>query len=537
MLIEFKVSLTRQSHSIVKFCPKGALHFIMSHSILIIDDDPIQRRLLQEAVSRLGYTAILATGGEEGLAKLSGLEAKRISLVILDLVMPDIDGMAVLERMAAQGFEHPVIVQTSKGGIDTVVNAMRAGAFDFVVKPASPERLQISIRNALKVNALEGEIARFKKSRSGTLTFRDIITQSPMMARVLKLGDRAAASNIPILIEGESGVGKELIARAIQGTSERRSKPFITVNCGAIPENLVESTLFGHEKGAFTGATEKHGGKFLEAHGGTLFLDEVGELPLNAQVKLLRALQENEIDPVGGKKPVKVDFRLISATNRDLIQLVKDGKFREDLYYRLNVFPIRVPPLRDRREDIPELARHFLARFSAEEGKRLLTGFDERALDILSQFDWPGNIRQLENTIFRAVVLCDRNRLTLEEFPQLLPQNQMEHADPSIHPSNQISAQNQSDELNENRQPYKMPAPERPRPPRQDPFGFIRYLNDSGQMRSLENIEKDIIQLALDHYDQRMTEVARRLGIGRSTLYRKLKEFGLHSEDNEIAVE
>ncbi|MBL4783790.1 MAG: sigma-54-dependent Fis family transcriptional regulator, partial [Cohaesibacteraceae bacterium] len=411
----------------------------MSHSILIIDDDPIQRRLLQEAVSRLGYNAILATGGEEGLAKLSGLEAKRISLVILDLVMPDIDGMAVLERMAAQGFEHPVIVQTSKGGIDTVVNAMRAGAFDFVVKPASHERLQISIRNALKVNALEGEIARFKKSRSGTLTFRDIITQSPMMARVLKLGDRAAASNIPILIEGESGVGKELIARAIQGTSERRSKPFITVNCGAIPENLVESTLFGHEKGAFTGATEKHGGKFLEAHGGTLFLDEVGELPLNAQVKLLRALQENEIDPVGGKKPVKVDFRLISATNRDLIQLVKDGKFREDLYYRLNVFPIRVPPLRDRREDIPELARHFLARFSAEEGKRLLTGFDERALDILSQFDWPGNIRQLENTIFRAVVLCDRNRLTLEEFPQLLPQNQMEHADPSIHPSNQIS--------------------------------------------------------------------------------------------------
>ena len=235
---------------------------------------------------------------------------------------------------------------------------MRAGAFDFVIKPVAPERLQVAMRNALKVNALEDEISRIRSKRDGNLSFKSIISSSETMSRVINLGQRAAKSHIPILIEGESGVGKELIAKAIQHASERSSKPFVTVNCGAIPDNLVESILFGHEKGAFTGANDKHIGKFVEANGGTLFLDEVGELPLDTQVKLLRALQEGEIDPVGAPKPVKVDFRLISATNKDLIQLVKDGKFREDLYYRLNVFPIRVPPLRDRKDDIPALTRN-----------------------------------------------------------------------------------------------------------------------------------------------------------------------------------
>ena len=221
-----------------------------------------------------------------------------------------------------------------------------------------------------------------------------------------------------MLIEGESGVGKELIARAIQGESERAGKPFVTVNCGAIPENLVESILFGHEKGSFTGAIDKRIGKFQEADGGTLFLDEVGELPLDAQVKLLRALQEGEIDPVGAKKPVKVNFRLISATNRDMIQLVKDGKFREDLYYRLNVFPIWVPPLRERLDDVPELAHHFLARFAAEEGKRV-AGLTDDAMRLLTSYTWPGNVRQLENAVFRAVVLADGPELTVAEFPQI----------------------------------------------------------------------------------------------------------------------
>ena len=328
-------------------------HADMTVSILVVDDDPVQRRLLSAAIERFGYQPVVVDGGREALARISGPEGDSLALIILDLVMPDLDGMAVLAKLREMDRPTPVIVQTAHGGIDTVVNAMRAGAVDFVVKPVSPERLQVSIENALKLGALEGELARVKRAASGTLTFRDLITRSPAMERVIQLGERAAASQIPILIEGESGVGKELIARAIQGTGDRRSKPFVTVNCGAIPDNLVESILFGHEKGAFTGATEKHAGKFREAHTGTLFLDEVGELPADVQVKLLRALQDGEIDPVGARRPSRIDFRLISATNRSLIDLVKEGAFREDLYYRLNVFPIRVPPLRERREEIP----------------------------------------------------------------------------------------------------------------------------------------------------------------------------------------
>src|SRR3954468_24680955 len=228
---------------------------------------------------------------------------------------------------------------------------MRARASVFVVKPVGAERLQVSLRNALSASALETEFQRLKRSRSGTLTFRDIITRNARMQGVLRTAEKAAASLIPVLVEGESGVGKELIARAIHGSGERRSKPFVAVNCGAIPDNLVESMLFGHEKGAFTGATDRHVGKFVEASGGTLFLDEVGELPLAAQVKLLRAIQEGEVEPVGARKPVKIDVRLISATNRNLLADVKSGRFREDLFYRLHVFPLAVPPLRERPED------------------------------------------------------------------------------------------------------------------------------------------------------------------------------------------
>ena len=315
----------------------------------------------------------------------------------------------------------PAIVQTAHGSIEAVISAMRAGAHDFVVKPVGAERLQVSIKNALRVDALEDELRRATRRRAGELSFRDIVTKVESMARTIRLAERAAKSNIPVLIEGESGVGKELMARAIQGGSERRGKPFVTVNCGALPENLVESILFGHEKGAFTGATEKHVGKFVEAHGGTLFLDEIGELPLDAQVKLLRALQDGEIDPVGARRPVKVDIRLVSATNQNLIELVKRGRFREDLFYRLNVFPITIPPLRARAMDVPDLARRFLARFCAEEGKRI-RGIANDAFALLCAYDWPGNVRQLENAMFRAVVLADGDELTVAEFPQIAAQ-------------------------------------------------------------------------------------------------------------------
>src|SRR5712675_1246208 len=390
----------------------------MAERVLIVDDDPVARRLVENMISRAGYEPVTAEGGDMALAILTGGKT-RIDCVVLDLVMPDLDGLGVLAKMREAGLDVPVIVQTAHGGIDNVVSAMRAGAVDFVVKPVGAERLQVSLRNALEKSALADELGRIKRSQSGTLTFKDIVTRSPKMLSVLRAAEKAAASYIPVLVEGESGVGKELIARAIHGQGERRAKPFIAVNCGAIPDNLVESILFGHEYGAFTGATEKHLGKFVEASGGTLFLDEVGELPMAAQVKLLRAIQEGEVEPVGGRKTIKVDVRIISATNRNLIDDVKSGRFREDLFYRLHVFPIAVPPLRERPEDIADLVRHFLVRFAAEEGKRI-RAVSADALSLLNAHPWPGNVRQLENAVFRAVVLADGDEVGVNEFPQLL---------------------------------------------------------------------------------------------------------------------
>src|SRR5438309_10382808 len=335
----------------------------MAASILIADDDAVQRRLVENMVQKCGYETIVVDSGDAAVTILTAPDGPVIDAVVLDLVMPGLDGMGVLAKIREAGLNIPVIVQTAHGGIDNVVSAMRAGAQDFVVKPVGMERLQVSLRNALNTSALKGELQRIRHSREGRLTFSDIVTRSEAMAGVMRIAQKAANSTIPVLIEGESGVGKELFARAIHGSGERKAKPFVAVNCGAIPDNLVESILFGHEKGAFTGATERHMGKFVEATGGTLFLDEVGEFPLAAQVKLLRAIQEGEVEPVGARKPIKVDVRLISATNRDLIADVKCSRFREDLFYRLLVFPISVPALAERPEDIPELTRHFLARF------------------------------------------------------------------------------------------------------------------------------------------------------------------------------
>src|SRR5271165_3084274 len=390
-------------------------------AILIVDDDPVQCRLLEGMLQKFGYETVTRANGDTALALLGAADGARIDCVILDLVMPNLDGLGVLAKMRQAAIAVPVIVQTAHGGIDNVVSAMRAGAIDFVVKPVGAERLHVSLRNALNTSALEGELNRIKHSRSGTLGFKDIITKSPAMLAVLRMAEKAAASTIPVLVAGESGVGKELIARAIHGSGERRAKPFIAVNCGAMPENLIESILFGHEKGSFTGATERHVGKFVEASGGTLFLDEVGELPPAAQVKLLRAIQEGEVEPVGARKPVKVDVRLVSATNRNLAADIKAGRFREDLFYRLHVFPITVPPLRDRPADIPALARHFLALFAAEEGKRI-RAITPDALQLLIAHHWPGNIRQLENAVFRAVVLAEGDSLGVDEFPQISAQ-------------------------------------------------------------------------------------------------------------------
>src|ERR1700691_3982044 len=391
----------------------------MPASILIVDDDAVQRRLVENMVQKCGYEAIVLDSGDAAIAMLTAPDTQPIDAVVLDLVMPGLDGMGVLAKIREAGLNVPIIVQTAHGGIDNVVSAMRAGAQDFVVKPVGIERLQVSLRNALNTSALKGELQRIRHSREGKLTFADIVTRSEAMAGVLRAAQKAASSTIPVLVEGESGVGKELFARAIHGTGERKSKPFIAVNCGAIPDNLVESILFGHEKGAFTGATERHTGKFVEASGGTLFLDEVSELTLAAQVKLLRALQEGG---VGGRKPVKVDVRISSATNRKLLDRVKGGQFREDLFYRLHVLPLTIPPLRARREDIPHLLRHYMARFCAEDN-RPITGISGEAMALLSQLDWPGNIRQLENAVYRAVVMSESDQLGPADFPQAAAQS------------------------------------------------------------------------------------------------------------------
>lgn len=492
----------------------------MAEVVLIVDDDPVQRRLLDNMVRRFGYEPVCVDGGDAALRLLAD-PVHRIDAVILDLVMPDLDGLGVLAGMREAGAAQPVIVQTAHGGIDNVVSAMRAGANDFVVKPVGAERLQVSLRNALAKCALESELQRLKRSRSGTMTFKDIITRSAAMRTVLRTAEKASASAIPVLIEGESGVGKELVAHAIHGSGPRCSKPFIVVNCGAIPENLIESTLFGHEKGAFTGATERHAGKFAEASGGTLFLDEVGELPLTAQVKLLRAVQDGVVDPVGGRKPVKVDVRIISATNRNLITSVKEGTFREDLFYRLHVFPITIPPLRERCEDIPELVRHFLIRFAAEEGKRICAVSAE-AMALLSSHPWPGNVRQLENAVFRAVVLAEGHEIGLREFPQIAAQ-----AGPiSANVHGQDIASSEHAAILAQAAPLTIAAP-KIAPEAADHAPGAKFLDLSGEVRPLEAIEAEAIRFAIAHYRGQMSEVARKLQIGRSTLYRKLKEIGL----------
>ena len=486
----------------------------MTKTVLVVDDDPTQRRLIQGVLEREGFAAAAADGGDAAIGRLTAGGAADV--VLLDMVMPGMSGLDTLKEMRARGFTQPVIVLTASGSIDTAVEAMQAGAQDFLVKPAAPERIAVSIRNALKLGELVSEVDRLKRKVSGKTTFADLIGTSPAMQQVKKLGERAAGSSIPILITGESGVGKELIARALHGASDRAGRPFVAVNCGALPANLVESILFGHEKGSFTGAVAQHLGKFQEANGGCLFLDEVGELPLDVQVKLLRALQEGEVDSVGGKRPTKVDVRIISATNRDLTQAVAEGRFREDLFYRLNVFPIEAPSLRDRRADIPALVDHFVRRFNVEEGKGVV-GATGEAMQTLVAHDWPGNVRQLENTVYRAIVLADGPYLQPHDFPAISGVSApLEDAPLSV-----------SDLL---------PTPQAyiEQMPKEAP---VRILDERGHLRTLEDIEHDLIQLAIGIYSGHMSEVARRLGIGRSTLYRKVREHGVEGVEGEDAAE
>jgi len=481
----------------------------MAKTILVVDDDPTQRRLIQAVLERDGNAVVHAASGGEAIDRM--VRGGGADLILLDMLMPEMSGLECLAELRSAGINEPVIVLTANGGIDMVVKAMQAGAQDFFVKPVGPERLLVGVRNAMQMKRLTAEVGRLTKRVQGRTSFDDIVGDSAPMRMVKALGARAAKSSIPVLITGESGVGKEVIARALHGASDRAGKPFVAVNCGALPANLIESILFGHEKGAFTGAVDKTLGKFREADGGTLFLDEIGELPLDMQVKLLRALQEGEIDPVGGKRPVKIDVRIVSATNRDPAQQVKDGAFREDLFYRLNVFPIEAPSLRDRREDIAPLVDHFIARFNAEEGKRI-AGCAPETLALLQGFDWPGNVRQLENAVFRAIVLADAPFLQPHDFPAI---SGVAAPMPDAQPLKAATAAGaQTDTAAQVDQP-------------------IRILDERGHLRTLEDIERDLIQHAIEVYAGHMSEIARRLGIGRSTLYRKVREQGLEGQLKE----
>ncbi|MBU2605762.1 MAG: sigma-54 dependent transcriptional regulator [Alphaproteobacteria bacterium] len=483
----------------------------MAKTVLVIDDDPTQRRLLQAAVEKAGFACRTAPDGETGIAVAA--DAKDgVDVVLLDLTMPGLSGLDTLERLSNKRPDLPVIMLTATSGIDTIVQTMRRGAVDFIVKPANPERVVVSIRNALKMQSLTGEVKRLSRKADGGMRFEDMIASAAPMRQVVRLAERAAASDIPVLILGESGVGKEVVARCIQGASTRAGKPFVTVNCGAIPENLVESILFGHEKGAFTGAVSKAPGKFLEADGGTLFLDEVGELPLEAQVKLLRALQEGEVDAVGSRRPTKVDVRIISATNRDLAAQVAEGTFREDLFYRLNVYPVDMPSLRERRDDIPALVEHFVTRFNASEGAKV-SGVSDDTLKMLYAFDWPGNVRQLENAVFRAVVLCEGDLLQPQDFPQISGQI----PDLDSLPATPVAA---------NAVPTA-PMAANDTGPALAGNSPVSITDAHGELRTLTDIEQDILQYAIEFYDGHMSEVSRRLGIGRSTLYRKVREYDL----------
>ncbi len=492
--------------------------------ILVVDDDPVQRRLAEAALQRQNFHVETASNGHEALDRLCN-GGMRFGVVVLDVVMPDIDGMTVLKTLRQKGIDTPVIVQTAQGSIDLAIEAMRAGAFDFMVKPVTPGRLADAVTKALIVSGKAAEPqARQRPERPGMR--RDLIGSSPEMERVRHLISKAATSDIPVLIEGESGTGKELVARAIAAGGTRGRKALVVVNCGAIPDNLVESILFGHEKGAFTGATEKHIGKFVEADGGTLFLDEIGELPLAAQVKLLRALQDGHVEPVGARSGRRVDVRVVSATNRDLLAAVREGRFREDLYYRLSVFPIITPTLRNRPGDVAELARHFVERQTAAAGGGPVPQITERAMDVLSAYDWPGNIRQLENTIFRAIVLNESGALDIEDFAQIAAQIAPRLV---VHPApRMISPMPSVSEITQARHEIQAGSAANHVASVQPPSDPFR--SPDGHILPLAELEARAIALAITQYRGQMSEVARRLGIGRSTLYRKLKEYGIEAD-------
>lgn len=455
--------------------------------IVLIDDEVNMIWALEKALTKEGHQVVSAQDGLEGLQLIRNACP---DLVLTDVKLPGLSGIQLLEELKGEFTALPVILLTGFASVEMAVEAMKIGAADFILKPFDIETVKISVRKALGLEKLKDELRFWREEASRLGTASGIIWRSPVMGEVIKLLQQVAPSAVTIIVTGETGTGKELVAQALHDLSPRREQAIVKVNCAALPENLMESELFGHEKGAFTGATSRKLGRFERADGGTIFLDEIGEMPSAMQAKLLRVLQEKEIERIGGINTIKVDVRIIAATNRDLQEEVKAGRFREDLYYRLNVVRIHMPALRERKEDIPELVNYFMSRFSKELNKNGLEIAPE-TLDYLINYDWPGNIRELQNVIERAVILCQEPFLV----PDLLPIEVL---------SAKIT--NESVNLATNSQ-------------------FAATLPEEGI--DLEQIEQDLIKQALARASGNQTQAAKLLGITRYTLIYRMEKYGM----------
>jgi len=381
--------------------------------LLVVEDEPLLRMSISDALSKEGWTVDTAENGVEGLALF---KRHMHELILVDLVMPRMDGMELLRRIKSLDPTSHVVMITAHGSVDRAVEAMREGAADFVSKPISMSQLMVRLENVCSIRHLRNENVRLQQELEKRYSFAKIVGKSKLMQQLFDLIKVVAGSDASVLVHGESGTGKEMVANAIHYNSRRKKGPYIRVSCTALPETLIESELFGSEKGAFTGASQRRIGRFEAASGGTLFLDEIGELPLPFQVKLLRVLQERQVERLGSNNPIDVDVRIISASLRPLEEEIADGRFRDDLYFRVNTVAIHVPPLRDRREDIPLLAQTFLQEFIKESHKQI-EGFSDEVLDLFDGYPWPGNVRELRNIVERAVLFCRGPRITVEELP------------------------------------------------------------------------------------------------------------------------
>ncbi len=458
----------------------------MSARILIADDEANICKVLSATLQREGYQVASARDGEEAIAQLS---KETFQVVVTDLKMPKVDGMEVLGWVQRNRPDVPVIIITAHGTVDNAVQALKKGAFDYITKPFEKQDLIAVIAKAVRTESLARSDVHAAQPENERYR---LIGETPAMKAIYDIIEKVADTPSTVLIQGESGTGKELIAAALHFNSARRARPFIKINCAAIPRELMESELFGHEKGAFTGAVNSKPGRFELADGGTLFLDEIAEIPVEMQVKLLRAIQESEFERVGGIQTIRVDVRLVVATNRDLQQEVAQGRFREELFYRLNVVPIRLPPLRERREDIPLLVEHFLAKFNARLN-RAIDDISQNAMNLLCNYRWPGNIRELENVIERALVFAEGPVLDVEDLPEGLVEKSS-----------------------------TAPAPLLP--------GADASMKDIVKQATAE-LEKDLIVKALAETEGNVTQAARKLKISRKSLQNKMKEFGLRETE------